>query len=155
MATTANIEKVVRKVLDDELSESRQATLKAIKQVTRLLTQQVIPHLPDRDDQQDEEPEGDTPGRGGRGNGGARAFSAMAAKPGADPSDDTETPDDGEDEPAHEVPTAVTEAMQAVYGSLSADQAQALAAVFTAISEEPGSNDESDWEQDQDEEQAA
>jgi len=34
MATNATIEKVVRKVLDDELSESKEATLKAGLEVT-------------------------------------------------------------------------------------------------------------------------
>jgi hypothetical protein len=73
MATTAAIEKVVRQVLADELSESRKATLKAIQQMTRLLTEEVIPHLPDQGDEPDSEPGEETPARG---NGSSRMFGA-------------------------------------------------------------------------------
>jgi hypothetical protein len=53
MATTAAVEKIVRKVLDEELSETKEATLKAIQKVSRLLTEQVIPNLPDDADQEE------------------------------------------------------------------------------------------------------
>lgn len=150
MAATATIEKVVRKVLDDELNESREATLKAIKQVSRLLTEQVIPNLPDEADQADDEPDEETPVRG---NGKSRAFGVRAANPGAEPDDNPDMPDDGEEEPpAHDVPAAVTEAFQEVYGSLSAEQAKALAAMFTAISEEAGSEEEEPEEEEEEEE---
>jgi hypothetical protein len=45
--------------------------------------------------------------------------------------------------------------LQAVYGSLSAEQAQALAEMFTAVSEEPGSGEESGSEQEEEAEEIA
>jgi hypothetical protein len=147
MATNATIEKVVRKVVDDEMSESREATLKAIQQVRRLLTEQVIPNLPDESDQAEDEPEEETPVRG---NGRSRAFSARAGKPGADPSDDPGIPEEDEDEPPTQaVPEAVTDALEDLYSGLSAEQAKSLAALFTAISEEPGSEEEEQEEEDE------
>lgn len=137
MATNATIEKVVRKVLDDELSESKEATLKAIQQVRRLLTEQVIPNLPDEGDQADDEPADETPAAGKF---GSRAMSGRASRHGSDAGDNPEIPEDGEDDPpTSEIPATVTEAFDEVYSSLSAEQAKVLAAFFTAISEEPSS----------------
>jgi hypothetical protein len=152
MATTATIEKVVRRVIDEELSESREATLKAIQQMTRLLTEQVIPNLPDPGDAMDDEPEEQAPVRA---KDSARAFGARAGRPGADLAHVPETPDDEDEPPAVDVPEAVTEALHAVYSNLSAEQAEALAALFTAIGQEPGMGDDSESEPGNAEEEAA
>jgi hypothetical protein len=45
---------------------------------------------------------------------------------------------DGAEGPAGDVPAAVTEAFEAAYRSLSADQAEALASLFTAVGHEIG-----------------
>ena len=64
------------------------------------------------------------------------------AKPGSGPADNPGIPEEDEDEPpTSDVPTAVTEAFEDVYNSLSAEQAKALAVMFTAISREPGSEE--------------
>jgi len=139
MATTATIEKVVRKVVDDELSETRAATLKAIQKVSRLLTEEVIPKLPDDVDQEDVDHEEENPvGR----NGHVPPTRRAVAKTRSVEADNPEIPEDDMEEPTTgSVPDAVTEAFEDVYTSLTAEQAKALAAMFTAISREPGSEE--------------
>jgi hypothetical protein len=114
-ATKTDIEKVVRKVLDEQHDRSASGpTLEAIQRVSRLLTDQVIPRLGvDADGVETGDDEGDPVGA-----------------------------DDGADAPAGDVPAAVSEAFEAAYRSLSAEQAEALAALFTAIGQEMGAGGE-------------
>ena len=56
---TAQLERVVRKVLDEQLGDDSDATLKGIQRVTRLLTDQVIPKL--SNGSEEEEPPESTP----------------------------------------------------------------------------------------------
>jgi|KBSSwiStaDraftv2_1062776.scaffolds.fasta_scaffold589682_1 hypothetical protein len=133
MATqTASIEKVVRKVLDEELDQRSEATLEAIERMSRVLTEEVIPRLPEDDDAgyDEEEPSG--------GNGRTRAMRAGRAESSID--DPTDAPPEDEDEeepPLQAVPEAVSAAFEALYASLTGEQADALAELFTAIAEEP------------------
>jgi hypothetical protein len=115
-ATKTDIEKVVRKILDEQSGDAHVggangATLKAIQRVSRLLTDQIIPRL------------------------GVEADDAEVEDGGED---DVVGDDDGAEAPAEDVPMVVTEAFQAAYRSLSADQAEALASLFTAIGQEMG-----------------
>ena len=133
MATSnAATEKIVRKVLDEELSERNEATLEAIERLGRVLTEEVIPRLGDVD-------EGDT-GEETEAEPGAEASpmrrSDMTPRPedGEGSEDDIGFPDD-ENEPG--VPEPVLEAFEALYRSLSAEQANALEALFAAIASEP------------------
>jgi hypothetical protein len=133
MATqTASIEKVVRKVLDEELDQRSEATLEAIERMSRVLTEEVIPRLPEDDDAgyDEEEPSGS--------NGRTRATRAGRAESSDDPADQPpEDDDEDEDEPLLQaVPEAVGAAFEALYASLTAEQADALAELFTAIAEE-------------------
>jgi hypothetical protein len=69
-------------------------------------------------------------------------MSRAAAKPGSGEADNPEIPEEDEEgPPTQNVPEPVTEAFEQLYSSLSAEQAKALAAVFTAISNEPGSEE--------------
>jgi hypothetical protein len=142
MATnTASIEKVVRKVLDEEFEQRNDATLEAIERMSRVLTEEVIPRLPD--DDADAGYDEDEPTEG---NGRARAMRAGHAKPGIDdPADEPDTPEDEDELPQQSVPEAVSEAFEALYASLTAEQANALAELFAAIAEDPADEaDESD-----------
>jgi hypothetical protein len=139
MATsTASIEKVVRKVLDQELDQRNEATLEAIERMSRVLTEEVIPRLPDDADAGYDEDEPTS------GNGGQRAMRAGHPRPGIDDPDDApDLPDD--EPPAQAVPATVTEAFAALYASLTAEQASALEDLFAAIAQEPaGEGDEPD-----------
>lgn len=150
MATTnAAIEKIVRKVLDEELAERNEATLEAIERLGRVLTEEVIPRLRDADqgdteDQTEAELSGD---------GGARAMRrsdvTLDAEDGEESEDDIGIP---EDENESEVPAAVLEAFEALYQSLSAEQANALEALFAAIAREPADEAEEPEEQEEPEE---
>jgi hypothetical protein len=132
MATpTASIEKVVRKVLDEELDHRNEATLEAIERMSRVLTEEVIPRLPDDGYASDDDAEPS------HGNGRTRALRAGRAEPGID--DPVDLPPHGEDDaelPLQAVPEAVSAAFEALYASLSAEQADALAELFTAIADE-------------------
>jgi hypothetical protein len=108
-----------------EESKAKDLTLRAIQQLNTMLTEQVIPRLsgmpgaerPDMEHQPHDE--------------------------GPDDIDSPEIPE--EDSPDAHVPAAVTEALAALYQRLSADQADSLAALFTAVSEAhaEGAEDES------------
>src|SRR5262245_36749774 len=104
---TTSIEKIVRRVLDEELDERNGATLEAIERLGRVLTEEVIPRLPDD-----------------------------AGADDIDPADDADMPE--EELPAGAVPAAVSEALEALYASLTAEQANALEELFAAIAQEPG-----------------
>ena len=135
MATqTASIEKIVRKVLDEELEQRNEATLEAIEQVSRVLTEEVIPRLPeDEAGHEEEEPTGS--------NGRTRAM--RAAQHGSDdPADEPQIPEDEDEPPLQTVPDAILELFEALYASLTAEQADALAELFAAIAEDPA--DEAD-----------
>jgi hypothetical protein len=69
-------------------------------------------------------------------------MSRAAAKPGSGEADNPESPEEDEEEPPTEhVSESVTEAFEQVYSNLSAEQAKALAAMFAAIGDEPGSEE--------------
>jgi hypothetical protein len=129
-ATKADIEKIVRDILDEH-DGAEAATLKAVQRVTKLLTEQVIPRLsngvdngaPDTGDDADEG-ENQTP------------LAARGGKPAPDDEDPGMPPDDWDEPATRPVPAAVTQAVEELYQGLSPDQADALAAVFTAMSGE-------------------
>ena len=111
----ADIEKVVHKVLEGERAENDSTTLRAIQGISTLLTEQVIPHLPD------------------------------------DTGADDDIADEGnasDHEQTAEVPAQVMEAFAALYRSLSPEQAEALGAFFTAVSEELSQGDEGHEDED-------
>jgi hypothetical protein len=89
------------------------ATKTDIEKIVRLLTDQIIPRLGVEADGAEGEGEGDVVG----------------ADDGAD---------DSAEAPTKDVPMAVTEAFEAAYRSLSGEQAEALASLFTAIGQEMG-----------------
>lgn len=134
MATaTAEIEKVVRKVLDEELGDDSEATLKGIQRVTRLLTDQVIPKL--SDGAEEEEPVPTKPS----------ALSMRGVKPTPGKPGKPETPEP--DEPSNgDLPTGAMEALEELHSSLSPEQSKALISFFTAIGgesdEEEGDTEE-------------
>ncbi len=123
-ATTANIEKIVRRVLKQELDADEKATLKAIQRVSRLLTDQVIPKL--------EAPwwtmRTPMPSRH-RLVGDRLPAAATVPMTGLGfPRERTER--------ITEVPEAVTQAFEQLYGTLTQERATALATFFTAIGDE-------------------
>jgi hypothetical protein len=154
-ATTAgrtDIEKVVRKVLKQERDENERTTLRAIQRVSSLLTEQVIPNLPDNAEADDETGGNDEQdGQGGEHPSGAR--SAMFASRSAHAADDVadDSADDGnvsDGDQAAEVPAEVMDAFASLYRTLSAEQAEALGAFFTAVSEALGQVDEGQEDED-------
>lgn len=147
------IEKVVRKVLKQERDENDRTTLRAIQRVSSLLTDQVIPNLPDNaegdeetgsHDEDDEDAEHDGQHASGP---GSTVFATRSAHAADDVADDG-TPSD--DDQAAEVPEQVMEAFATLYRSLSPEQAEALKAFFTAVSEELSQSDEGHEDEDED-----
>jgi hypothetical protein len=53
MPTTTELKKVVREVLDEEFGDANEATLKAVQRLHKLVTEQVIPKLPDEHDEEE------------------------------------------------------------------------------------------------------
>jgi len=141
----ADIEKVVHKVLKEERAANDRTTLRAIQRVSSLLTEQVIPNLPDKaevdEDSPDEHDEEHDSGPG------SKVFASRSAHADDDVAGDG-TPSD--DDQAAEVPEQVMEAFAALYRSLSPEQAEALGAFFTAVSEELGQSDEGHEDEDED-----
>jgi len=121
-ATTANVEKIVRRVLKHELDADEKATLNAIQRVSKLLTDEVIPKLEEPVDEEDDDAESPSPR--------ARSFAAAAT-----PDDGPGIPE-GEDQDDSEVPEAVTQAFEQLYSTLTQDRATALATFFSAIGDE-------------------
>jgi hypothetical protein len=119
--STANVEKIVRRVLKQEFIADEKATLKAIQRVSRLLTDEVIPKLDEPVDDEDADAEAPSPR--------ARSF---AAEP---PTDGPGIPE-GEEPDHSEVPEAVTQAFGQMYGTLTPDRAEALATFFTTVADE-------------------
>jgi hypothetical protein len=128
----SEIEKIVRKVLDEERPDGSAATLKAIKRVSNLLTDEVIPNLPDKNGAGNED-EPDTTDDQDSGT-VSHAFAARSAGP-DDGAPDEDTGSDADDENA-DVPSPVMQAFEALYQELSPEQATALADFFTAVSQE-------------------
>lgn len=131
----AEIEKVVRRVLAEERPDDGRATLKAIQRLSSLLTEQVIPNLPERDDDELDSDDG----------AGARSTTSSFASRSTPLGDDTN--DDGpdaveDDDSESEVPQPVMAAVETLYQALSPAQASALAEFFTAVSQEIGEDDE-------------
>jgi hypothetical protein len=120
--STANVEKIVRRVVKQELDADGKATLKAIQRVSKLLTNDVIPKLDEPVDDDDDADAGAPSPR-------ARSFAA------APPTDGPGIPE-GEDPDRSEVPEAVTQAFEQMYGTLTQDRAEALAAFFTTVGDE-------------------
>jgi hypothetical protein len=126
-AATASVEKIVRRVLKQELDTDEKATRKAIQRVSQLLTDEVIPKLEEPVDGDGDDGDAESPSPA------PRSFAA------------TETPDDGpgipegpdgEDQDDSDVPEAVTQAFEKLYSALTEDRATALATFFSAIGDE-------------------
>lgn len=145
--TTTSIEKVVRKVLDQQFDERNKATIEAIESLSRMLTDEVIPRLTD-----DPDPDDDA-GESSRSNGRAGALRAGYPRPGGDDlaEDDEGIPDDDGDPVAGAVPPAVGEAFEALYATLTGEQAAALEALFDAIASEPADDTDEVGEPDESE----
>jgi hypothetical protein len=147
-AGRTDIEKVVRKVLKQERDENDRTTLKAIQRVSSLLTEQVIPNLPDNGDADDEAASDDEQDEQG-GEHPSSARSAVFASRSAHAADDVaDDGDPSDDDQAAEVPDQVMEAFASLYRTLSPEQAEALGAFFTAVSEALGQGDEGHEDED-------
>jgi hypothetical protein len=146
MATaTAEMAKVVRRVLDEELGDDSEALLKGIQRVTRLLTDQVIPKLGDDADTEEPTP---MPPPSRRATKPMRSASPTPGHPGRPSTPDhpsrPESPDPDKPPPG-DLPEEAVAALEALARSLSPEQSQALATLFTALSE--ASEDEGDTDQ--------
>ena len=137
-AATRQVEQIVRRVMSEEMDE----TVNAIQEISTLLTEQVIPRLSGEAD--DDAEFDDSEPTNGHAPGGSRSFSASGAraKPGRvnghDDSEEIEAPD----QDRQEVPEAVTSAFAEFYRTLTPEQAQTLAGLFTAIDGELENRDE-------------
>jgi hypothetical protein len=140
-ATTATIEKVVRKVLKQEQDADEKATLKAIQRVSRLLTDQVIPKLDDPQEDEDTGADSDADSDADSSQARGRSFAAAAT-----PDDGPGIPEGEDGETPPEIPEAVNHAFEELYSTLSQERATALAAFFTAISQELGGDEGADDE---------
>lgn len=148
----ADIEKVVRKVLDEERVENDRTMVRAIQRVSSLLTEQVIPNLPDNsevdgeidsDDEHDEEHDSGP---------GSKMFASRSAHAADDIADEGSPSDDDQ---TAEVPEHVMEAFAELYRTLSPEQAEALGAFFTAISEDLSQAGDTHEDEDEDEDEGA
>ncbi len=155
MAIAANdIERIVRKVLSEEQDE----TADAVRELSTLLTEQVIPKLSKSDgDEVDGDDEVD-PDEAVDADDDEDDLVTMSAF------DDDEAPrfartvkpngggaHDEDDPPEQEVPTAAIDAFTTLYNSLSSEQASALAELFTVIDSELDKEGEADEETDEEE----
>jgi hypothetical protein len=151
MATTtvkqADIEKVVHKVLDEEHADNDRATLRAIQRVSSLLREQVIPNLPDNTEADEGAGPHDAPDEEHDPRPGAKVFASRSAHGDDDLADNGNPSDDDQTE---EVPEQVMEAFAALYRTLSPEQAEALGAFFTAVSEALGQSDDGPEDEDED-----
>jgi hypothetical protein len=119
-ATKAEIEKIVRRVVNEEQDGSDEAVWKAVQRLSRLLTEQVIPKLSGQSDEADFDPNADGPV--------ARALFAEA-----ETADGRPGFPEGEEPPAGDIPQPVSEAFEELYKALTPEQASALASFFTAF----------------------
>jgi hypothetical protein len=107
----------------EEPDDADQVALQAIQRIARMLTEEVIPQLSGDSGDEEQEPEPpDMPGEG------------------------------GDEPPADDTPPAVTDAFEELYGTLSAEQAEALADLFTAIADAQAEGGENGSEPPSDEE---
>jgi len=73
-----------------------------------------------------------------------------ATRAGQPAPDDVDTTEDRDEPEAGAVPSSVTDTLEALYASLSAEQAEALAALFTAMGDAREGNDDTPSESDGD-----
>ncbi len=136
--STTAVERIVRKVLKEEQDE----TVNAIRELSDILTEQVIPKLSGGANGETEWNEGEEDEEAQE---NLVPMSALDAgvpigrrkKPSPNGHDDSEDAD----APEQDVPRAVIDAFTSLYQSLSAEQAAALAELFTTID---GSLDDQD-----------
>jgi hypothetical protein len=151
--TTSAVERIVRKVLQEEQDE----TVNAIRELSEILTEQVIPKLSRGPNGESEWNEGDEAEQDEADQDNLVPMSALDAeapmgrrkKPSPNGQDD----DEDTDAPDQDVPKAVIDAFTSLYQSLSAEQAGALAELFTTIDgalDDQGA-DESEGEEAEDE----
>lgn len=151
MATSSNeIERIVRKVLNEEQDE----TIDAIRELSALLTEQVIPRLSKGDEDESEADEdvdadqGDVVSMSAFSDEDAPSSGRRAKPNGRSGHDDEEEANP----PDQDVPTAVMDAFATLYSTLSSEQASALAELFTVIDSELDGEGHADEAQDEDEE---
>jgi hypothetical protein len=144
MAMAANdIERIVRKVLNEEQDE----TVGALRELTTLLTEEVIPKLSKMDGDEigegddidsgdevdpDEEADSDEGGSmtmSGFDDDDATSFGQRTKPNGHGGDEEDETPEE-------ELPRAAVDAFTALYHALTSEQASALAEFFTVIDSE-------------------
>jgi hypothetical protein len=134
MAHKTDIERIVRKVLKEEQGDAGEATLQAIRRVSRMLTEEVIPRLPDEQEPEADDESGTVPARATF---GSRAPNGDAEGPGI--------PEDGdEQQPPTDTPESATQAFEQLLKTLSSEQADSLAAFFTAVQNEVRDEDSSE-----------
>jgi hypothetical protein len=150
--TTTAVERIVRKVLNEEQDE----TVNAIRELSELLTEEVIPKLSRGPNGATEWDEGDEADQDEADQDTISPMSAIDAespmgrrkKPspnGHDDGEDTDAPE----QPDQDVPKAVIDAFTSFYQSLSAEQSAALAELFTTIDgalDDQGADDSADEE---------
>ena len=112
-----------------------------------MLTEQVIPNLPDNGETDEETGSHDEYDEEHDSGAGSKVFASRSAHADDDVAED-ENP--SEDDQTAEVPEPVMQAFAALYRSLSPDQAEALGAFFTAVSEELGQSDAGHEDEDED-----
>jgi hypothetical protein len=96
-------------------ADPNQASLQAIRRVTRILSEEVIPGLSGDHGEEGLDLDGESLGMG---------------------AEEAEPPDDEEEKPPiGDVPANVMDAFEALYGALSAEQARALADLFEAMAQ--------------------
>ena len=133
--STAQLEKVVRKVFDQEFGDDSEATLKGIQRVTRLLTDQVIPKL--SNGSEEEEPPESTPEQPALRGFSMRGATPTPGKPPGKPVPGKPGKPEVPEEPNGELPEGAMEALEELHSSLSPEQSEALSNFFQVIGEEP------------------
>jgi hypothetical protein len=170
MAMAANeIERIVRKVLDEEQEE----TIGAIRELTTLLTEHVIPQLSKGDGEIDTGDDIDSDEEGGSDEAVDSEEDDSMTMSGFD-DDDTGSAfedrdstsfgrrtkpnghggDEEEETPDEDVPRAALDAFTALYHSLTSEQASALAEFFTVIDSEIDDEGRANQESKEDERRA-
>jgi hypothetical protein len=144
----SDIENVVRRVLNEERAEKDRSTMRAIQRVSSLLTEQIIPNLPDNGEAAEETGSQDEHEEDHDSNAGSNV-SASTSSPHSD--DDVEDEGNSSDNVrTAEVPEQVMEAFGALYRSSFPEQAEALAAFFTAVGGELRQRDDGQEDEDGD-----
>ena len=153
MATSSNeIERIVRKVLNEEQDE----TIDAIRELSTLLNEQVIPRLSkgdedvpeaEADDDHLESDEGDVMSMSAFGDEDVPRSGRRSKPNGANGHDE----DQEANPPDHGIPTPVMDAFAMLYSTLSSEQSSALSELFTIIDSELDGEGRADETQDEDE----